>query len=242
MTDPYGVEPEPNVPDLPGDPVVHETAEHVLDALASELYVHARICVRTFGDFHFALSVGPFQERLIRRLMIDPNVRGLPWNRTHVWAITDHPDEAGRSAFRSITGLLVDQAGIPEANLHVPDHTTGGAADAYEARLQQTLAWREKGQDRLDAALLVVEADGSLAGVRPDDSRVASADRLVVEAAKGLSMTTRLINATRLITVVATGPEAGGRLREIDTGRPTMFPSPIGGQLRWHLDLDACPA
>jgi hexose-6-phosphate dehydrogenase len=240
MPDPYGVEPEPTLPDLPGEPVVHDSAEQILDAVAAEVYLLALMCVRRFGDFHLALSSGRFQERLVRQLMIDPSVRALPWNKTHVWAISDRPDDAGASAFRSVTGLLAGQAGIPRGNLHEPEHHRSDPSREYERRLQRTLAWREKGQDRLDLALMVVEGDGSMAGFHPSDETLASDDRLVVEARSGLAMTARLLNASRLIAVVATGSEAGGRL--LDDKGIRSFPKPVGGYLRWYLDREACPA
>jgi len=88
----------------------------------------------------------------------------------------------------------------------------------------------------------VVEPDGRLAGVDPAEERASEHERLVLPASRGLSMTKRLINATRLITVVATGAHAGGHLRGFGSRDGGAFPSPIGGALRWYLDREACPA
>jgi len=243
MQEPYAVEPEPAIPDLPGDVVVRPTLEDVLDPAAADLFVHATTCVRAFGDFHLAFSVGEPQLALAMRLMIDPAYRSLPWNRTHLWMICDTPvpTHDPRSRFAALAEILVDHAGIPARQIHeVP--TGPGAAAAYQRELQEALAWRERGQDRLDCAVLAVGDDGRPTGfAEPADGGLVGPATLEGETA--IAMTRTLINATRLISVFASGHErraAVARMSEGDLGGFAGI-SPIGGSLRWYLDQDAVP-
>ena len=87
MPDLYDLKPDPDLPSLPGEAVVRETPDHLIDVLVSDIYLHALNCVQTFGDFHMAIGNGAFQERVCRRLMTDPAVRQLPWQRTHAFAL-----------------------------------------------------------------------------------------------------------------------------------------------------------
>lgn len=246
MTEPYALGREPITPDLPGKVIVRDREDQVFDTLAAELFLHAVECVRTFGDFHLAIGTGRFQEQLCRRLMTDPAVRALPWKRTHVWASA--AGGAGRG-FMEIVDLLADHAGIPESNVHIPESNADDPAGEYQDRLRRTLAWREKGQDRLDMVVLALRSDGRLSGLEPASAGRDEDDLIApighAGTVGGLTMTPRLVNASRFIAIGATGREVrpaveataasggigcGGAIR------------PIAGVLRWYLDPEACPA
>ena len=242
MPDLYALEPDPDLPGLPGDPVIRETEDHLLDVLSADVYLHALNCVQKFGDFHIAISDGPFQERLCRRLMTDPAVRELPWKRTHLWAISDAPDPIWGSRFTSILDLLEEHSGIPDSNLHAPDLGSDNPSAEYEQQLQEHLAWREKGHDRLDLAVLALDPAGGVARLGASDGadgRLYTPSPGPDGSADGVTMTLRLLNATRLIALAAIGPESREALVEAPA-HPTM-PKPVGGSLRWYVDKGACP-
>ncbi|TVQ34379.1 MAG: hypothetical protein EA376_00235 [Phycisphaeraceae bacterium] len=177
----YELEPLPAAPDLPGVVVVRRGVDDLIDAIASDLVIHAHNCVRAFGDFHLALSGGPAAEPLYMRLMTDPSYRNLPWRRTHLWLVEERRVgfEDERSAFRRIRETIVDHSGIPPEQTHPIFPLADDADERYEAELRETLGWREKGHDRLDFALLTVDpapapgsapapAPGSEPGSEPD--------------------------------------------------------------------------
>lgn len=242
MADLYALEPDPDLPGLPGEPVIRESEDQLLDVLVADIYLHALQCVQRFGDFHMALSSGRFQERLCVRLMTDPQVRELPWKRTHLWAVHDRPDPTWGSTFTAVLDLLEDHSGIPDSNLHAPDLGCDDPSDDYERRFQEVLAWREKGHDRLDLAVLGLSPSG---GVAELSGAIGAPDRLFVPSEDGVgepvgvSMTSRLLNATRLIVMSAIGPEFAEAVR--GAGESGTLPRPIGGTLRWYLDRAACP-
>lgn len=276
---PYALEPDLPVPDLPGTVVVGESVEDLLHYAASDLFNQAVACVRAFGDFHLALSAGPLQERLAMRLMIDPVFRFLPWQRTHLWLTHESavPHDHEDSTFGRFRDIIMDHSGIPASRMHrVADPQDAAAAGRYERELQQTLAWREKGHDRLDFVVLGLEGDGVPTGVTTDaaadDGRTGggTADgpggggvlnreargsgRLVRRAAvrfdgrerDGLSMTMRMINASRCIAVMGSGRACRPAIDRLCAGGEEASSlavsslRPIGGELVWYLDREAC--
>jgi 6-phosphogluconolactonase len=242
-------------PRLPGEVIVGATADEVIDHLAADLVLHAANCVRQFGDFHLALSGGKTFELLYRRLMYDPNYRSLPWRRTHLWFVDEHcvafDDE--RSNYRLIRETIGDHADIPREQFH-PIFAESETADRdYEAQIRETLAWREKGQDRLDYVLLTMEADGCTAGLFPASPLLRERKRLVRRSpsanrgsADRVSMTAPFMNAARFIAVLVTGPEKAEAVQRLAAGRETSDEMPIkgitplNGALKWYLDRPAC--
>lgn len=246
----------PRAPSLPGTVLVRPDLDAVIDAVAAEMLIQAKACVRAFGDFHLALSGGTTPEPLYRRLMYDPACRDLPWKRTHLWIVDERcvPFEDERSNFRMIRELIVDHSDIPPDQVH-PIFPLADAPDvAYERLLQATLGWRERGHDRLDYVLLGVGTDGHTASLFPRSPALDDRGRLVltnggatVTPPERVTMTYRLLNASRLIAVMVTGARKRAVIARVEAGTddpadlPILGIRPVGGELRWYLDYDACP-
>jgi 6-phosphogluconolactonase len=255
---------------LPGREVVRESLEEITDAAAADLYSQALACVRAFGDFHLALSGGSTPEPLYRRLMVDPAFRELPWRKTHLWIVDERrvPLDHELSNYRMIAETLVDQADIPSEQVHPMQATSAKAADLYEAELRRVLEWREKGHDRLDYVLLGVGTDGHTASLFPRSPALGASDRLVamndgpsVTPPPRVTMTYRLLNASRFVGVLVTGAKKREVLRKIAaaskgvagttdataaTGQrlstgdlPVLGIKPLAGELRWYMDTEA---
>jgi 6-phosphogluconolactonase len=266
MADLYPIDKPPQAPRLPGTVVLRPDADRLIDALAADLLIHAHNCVRGFGDFHLALSGGSTPVALYQRLMIDPRYRDLPWARTHLWIVDERrvgfDDE--RSNYKMISEIIGDHSGIPPEQVH-PIFAQADDADAqYERTLRETLGWRERGHDRLDFVLLGMGADAHTASLFPRspalDESLAPGSRALVRVNAGptvtppdrVTMTLPLINASRFIALLVTGAgkratvervAAGGQTADPATVRelPVLGVRPIGGELRWYLDHDACP-
>jgi len=247
-------------PALPGTVIVRETPDELIDSIAADLLFHAKSCVRTFGDFHLALSGGSTPEPLYRRLMYDPNYRDLPWKRTHLWMVDERrvPADDDRSNFKMINETLVVHSDIPREQVHPIAATDDDADTAYERELKEVLAWREKGHDRLDYVILGMGADGHTASLFPRSPALNSGGRLVlinaghaVTPPDRVTMTFDLLNASRFIAVMVTGEKKRQRIAAVSAAAPTPAPPvqempilgvhPLGGELRWYLDAAACP-
>lgn len=245
--------PRPVPPKLPGAVVWRETQDDVLDAAAADLFIQAKNCVRAFGDFHLAVSVNDATEPLLRRLMYDPGMRDLPWKRTHLWIADERAlspaDE--RSRFGQLKQLVIDPSDIPAEQAHAIDGLADAADRIYEAQLREHLAWREKGHDRLDCVLLGLGAEGGIAGLAPgepdaDHSRLAVKSGTTDAARSAVTLTLSMINAARLVSVMATGPDRREIIRRLVRGpgpaaSPARKLAPLAGELRWYLDQDATP-
>jgi 6-phosphogluconolactonase len=288
MADAYEIESRPTPPPLPGSAIVRSTVDELIDAIAADLMVHAMNCVRTFGDFHLALSGGSTPLPLYQRLMYDPNYRSLPWSRTHLWIVDERrvPFDDEKSNFRAISETIGEHSGIPPEQVHPIFAQAPDADIAYETLLRETLAWREPGHDRLDYVLLGMGGDAHTASLFPkspallaetaemrqtadmakqgrvgiDNSSTPEAQPRLVRINAGenvtppdrVTMTLRLINASRFIGVMVTGAGKKTTLAKVLSQprpaspetieeMPILGIKPIGGVLRWYLDQDACP-
>ncbi|MBL0921447.1 MAG: 6-phosphogluconolactonase [Phycisphaerales bacterium] len=253
-------------PRLPGDTIVRESADDLLDALAADLVVHAINCVGTFGSFHVALSGGSTPMPLYRRLMVDPNCRHLPWRQTHLWIVDERrvPFEDERSNFGQIRELIVDHSDIPELNVHPMPAMDEDADTRYERELVEVLGARGEGKDRLDFVLLGMGGDAHTASLFPGSPALKEQRRLVrinagpkVTPPERVTMTYPLINASRFIAVLVTGAskretlkkvaELGARTDLADAGAraaaaetlPILGVRPLAGEMRWYLDGEA---
>ena len=249
-------------PSLPGTVIVRETADEVIDAASTDILFQAMACVREFGDFHLALSGGSTPEPLYRRLMYDPGLRGLPWSRTHLWVVDERrvPLDDERSNFKMIRETIALHADIPREQVHPIEAMEPDADERYERTLRETLEWREKGHDRLDCVLLGVGGDGHTASLFPRSPALlgtypVSSERLVlmndgptVTPPPRVTMTLRLINASRFVGVLVLGEKKRGVLtrvaeaRESEADLPILGVRPVAGELRWYLDSAASPA
>ncbi|MCB9838702.1 MAG: 6-phosphogluconolactonase [Phycisphaeraceae bacterium] len=232
----YEVERIVVAPVLTGDVIVRRDEHDALGALAADLLVHAHNCVRAFGDFHLCISGVDEIEPALLRLLTDPAYRDLPWRRTHLWCFAERLD-GGAPERALIQETLAVHADLPREQLHTIDTTRPDAAARFERALRETLAWREKGHDRLDCSLL---APGSAPG---DWSAGGGRDELVQRYADRVACTPLLINSSRLIAVLALGDSERGPICGIVRGdHPLAALDPVGGALRWYLNEAACEA
>lgn len=253
MQDPIPVGPPlsgPSVrpaPRLPGSVAARASADEVIDDVAADLFMQAKSCVRTFGDYHLAVAVGPQTEPLLRRLMYDPQMRDLPWKRTHLWMVEEAAGsevEAGagpRAA--ALRELVVEPSDIPAEQVHVIRVESADAAGEYEHELRETLGWREKGHDRLDTVLLGLDESG---GVGAPGLFAGAGGELAACGSGVIGLTASFVNAARFVAVLAMGRGVASGLRAVEAwsqgagvgpGRPgAMALRPLAGELRWYVE------
>ncbi|MHC4416340.1 MAG: 6-phosphogluconolactonase [Planctomycetota bacterium] len=252
----YGLE-KPSLvgPPLPGEVNVAETVDELIDLLAAEMVVQAKLCVRRCGDFHLALSGGSSPQPLYERLMYDPDCRQLPWRHTHLWLVDERrvPADDARSNFRLIKETIVEHSGIPAGNVHPVDSLAENADRDYEARLQRALLSRERDDDRLDFVLLGMGSDGHTASLFPGHDVLYEPRRFVrsvtvpeADPPRRVTMTYPAINAARVIGVLVTGSAKAPTIERVVRGHESFDDLPIkgvrpaDGELKWFLDAAAC--
>lgn len=257
MVEPYELSPPPPTPKLPGEVLVRDSVDDLLDAMAADMLFQAKSCVRAFGDFHLALSGGSTPEPLYRRLMYDQRVRDFPWKKTHLWQVDERcvDDDDDRRNWKMIGDLLLDHSDIPPAQAHpMPVLQDDGDTD-YERQLREALEWREKGHDRLDYVVLGMGNDFHTASLFPGSPAIdAPAGRLTVfndgptvVPPKRMTLTYEMLNASRFLAILITGKGKRDTITHLvnNTPDPREAPilgiQPLGGVVRWYLDRDACP-
>jgi len=251
----FELAPRPTPPSLPGEVVLRRSREETIDALLADLLMHAMSCARSFGDFHLALSADEALTPLYVSLMIDPRWRELPWKRTHLWMVSDRRValDDPRSGFSLLREVLVEHSDIPPAQVHPFIASRDDADRLYEKELREALAWREKGHDRLDFALLHL-GEGGRRPAPPDRESARAPERLVAfdepessDDPGRIGLTTRFLNATRFLAILAAGDDRREAVASVASdvraqhGRlPVARLRPMAGALRWYLDYDAC--
>lgn len=252
----YKLEPQARAPDLPGTVVVRRDSDQLFAVLAGDLLSQAHACARRFGDFHIALSGGSTPMPFYMRLLTDPAYRDLPWQQAHLWIVDERcvPFSDERSNFKNISEFIVDHTPIPKSHVHPMQAMLPDADVRYEHELLEALSKRPQGHDRLDFVLLGLGTDGHTASLFPHSPALGAAERLVVfnrgptvTPPDRITITARVINASRFVAVLVTGKskrEAVGRIQartEPVEALPILAVHPRSGELRWYLDEDACP-
>jgi len=225
---PHTLTTEPPPPNLPGTVIVRDTIPELVEEMGHDLLTHALNCVRTFGDFHIALSAGKTPIPFYLHLMIDPVCRAIPWRKSHLWVVSEQLNNqppGNPPNWNCIAGYFAEHAGIPNRQQHPITNQSATPHHHYESELRQTLEWREKGHDRLDYVLLGLDTDGTIAGLTPHSPLLAEHRSLVAttnqhnkpnetdnnnqqsipESNQQITMTLPLINASRFIAIMVTG-------------------------------------
>ncbi len=255
-------------PRLPGKVMLRATADDAIDALAADILLQAMQCVRSFSDFHIALSGGGTPLPLYRRLMYDTAYRQLPWDRSHMWVVDERrvPFDDERSNFRQLDDLIAQHSGIPTSNVHPMPALEPDADKRYEAELLRVLGRRDKGQDRLDFVVLGMGNDAHTASLFPHSPALfpaADASTKLVRINSGprvtppdrVTMTFDLLNASRFVAILVLGTSKRDTIARVSKAYqenaasgnfpveelPILGIRPHAGELRWYLDHDACP-
>ena len=238
-------------PVLSGVVSVAPDLDSLIELIAADLFVHAERSLISSSEFHMALTVGPIQLRLYERLMCDVTLRSFPWSSTHIWMAAQRVDV---DDYQEVRERLVFHSGIPAANVHpwepVNDDPPG---HTYAAFLKSKLVERPAELQRLDYAILGLQADGGVAAITPT-SEVAHDRRVgLVEGPDGerwLTLGLDILSQARLISVVAAGKSMAPTVelvRAMTASGAEDLPilgisATSGGHLKWYLDREACPS
>ena len=240
---PIELEKDPSPPPLRDTVSFQPSVEDALAALAQDLTLQAKACVREFGSFHVAVSGGTslnLLERLCRELMIDPAYRSLPWSSTHVWTMDDAAVPPGdpQSVYGVLRDLLIGHSGIPRNQVHGISAFRPAADAEYERSLRRILGSRPAGHDRLDAAILSLAASGIAGRLEPEHA--VETERLAVRLPdQSVTLTHRMLAGSRFMGVLAVGPAVAPTLASVASGKASPVPDLLGGHTRWYVDHDA---
>lgn len=211
----------------------------------------ARAAIEERGAFRIALSGGSTPQHLHRRLA--EREREAEVARWHVFfgdercVPPEHPD----SNYGAARDAWLARSRIPAAQIHRMrgEIAPPVAAEQYESELRESFATREV--PRFDVILLGLGADGHTASLFPGSSALSEARRLVASTrvdeldAYRITLTLRVINATRCASFLVAGEDKARALRSAlhSGGEPEPLPAarvqPWDGGLVWLVDRAA---
>ncbi|MCX5690468.1 MAG: 6-phosphogluconolactonase, partial [Planctomycetota bacterium] len=212
---------------LPGKMVMRESCDLAIDALLADVFLHATNCVRSFGDFHLAISASPEIEPALMRLMYDPGYREFPWQRTRVWMVDEldvAPDDPRRRWTR-IADTILACSGIPQDQCVGMDDSLD--VGAYEQTIRGHLEWRERGHDRIDCCLFATSSLSHIEAIAPADAAV-----------RHVRLDPQFVRAARLLGVLVTqtDEQSLARLSKWARGSKSAL-APTGGELVWYVGM-----
>ncbi|MEX2235903.1 MAG: 6-phosphogluconolactonase [Dehalococcoidia bacterium] len=204
------------------------------------------------NPFFLALAGGSTPAATYRELAELP----INWRRVHFFLSDERcvPEDDPNSNSRVARESLLDLIDIEESQIHLPrlDLDPDEAAASYESEVRGLVPGATL--PSFDLILLGIGANGHTASIFPNEPEIDESERLVVATRRELqtppgpplrrlTFTFLLINAARVVAIIASGGEkagaiatamAGERPREITAGnvRPA-------GKLVWLLDRAA---
>lgn len=235
---------DPSVIVLPDPDALAEAAADRFIALAD-----AAIAAR--GTAAVALAGGSTPRAMNALLAAHPRCEQLDWTKVRFFfgdercVPPDHPDSNYRMTRETLFGPL----GIAETQIERVrgEDEPHAAAAAYEAALQAALG----AAPVFDIVYLGMGPDGHTASLFPgtiasiDDSRLAVANFVPKFNTYRVTLTPRVLNAARHVTITAAGAEKADALAAVLDGpcEPERFPvqlvAPILGELVWLVDAAA---
>lgn len=194
------------------------SSDAVAKMAAKIIAVKASEAVAARGRFVMAVSGGRTPWQMLRALADEP----VPWSNLHVVQVDERVAPAG-DPDRNLTHLresLLEYAPLPPEQIHampVEEEDLDAAAASY-ARLLHQIAG-----PALDLAHLGLGPDGHTASLVPGDPVLGVTDRDVAltgvyQQRRRMTLTYPILNRSRSILWLVTGPEKAGMLARLQRG------------------------
>jgi 6-phosphogluconolactonase len=247
--------PMPSPPSMKEDPLSIEICADETELARHAASLVAALAGRALGSrrlFTIALSGGSTPRRLYAELARPHISHQIVWSAVHVFFTDERavPPDHEASNHRMAREALLSHVPIPEGNVHrmageAPDPDREAAA--YEQALRAPFGG---GAPQLDLVLLGVGDDGHTASLFPGGPEMDERERLVTtsrapDGMARLTLTLPVINAARVVAVLASGEAKAGVVRRVlgtaarDEGLPIQRVRPGQGRLVWLLDEPA---
>ena len=201
-----------------------DNADAAAKQAARIIAADASAAVTARGRFVMAVSGGRTPWQMLRALAEE----SMPWKNVHVVQVDERVAPAGNPD-RNLTHLrqsLLEHAPLPPEQIHampVEAEDLEAAAASY-ARLLQQIAGSPP---VLDVAHLGLGPDGHTASLVPGDPVLDVSDRDVALAGpyqgrRRMTLTFPMLNRSRRILWLVTGPEKAAMLARLERGDPSI--------------------
>ena len=205
--------------------------------------------------FRVSLSGGSTPKTLFGLLASDEFKNRFPWQRVS-WYWGDErfvPYDSPESNYRMTREAMFSKVAVPAENIHpVPvDGTPEEATQRYEQTLKEAYGATilDPARPLFDVTLLGLGPDGHTASLLPGEPVLEERKRWVAAVSHGrpevrITMTYPVIESSRRVTFLVSGPEKAGIFRAIRAGGsdvPAARVRPVG-ELFWFADQAAAGA
>jgi len=195
---------------------------------------------------HVALTGGTVGILTLKHLAQHPRLHEIKLEKLHVW-FGDERYVAGESSDRNSNQAreaLLSHISIPELNIHeFPSTDSGLAVSQAAAEFERTLLEWFDASPAMDLMLLGMGPDGHVASLFPGHSYP---DELIVfesnspkPPAERISMSMRLINASKRIVFVVSGIDKAEAVEQVHKNSECDLPAAkvsAAGQTLWIID------
>ncbi|HET9870244.1 MAG TPA: 6-phosphogluconolactonase [bacterium] len=229
-------------------------AQGLFDEAAHLFLETARQAVAARGRFTAALSGGSTPKGLFQQLAEEPYLSLMPWSKTFLfWVDERHvPFTDETSNFRMTKENLLSKVPLPPENITPgtdPARPVAEAAAWLEGRLKKFFG--AGAPPVFDYCLMGMGDDGHTASLFPGMPQLNERDKWVVgyfvDPAKKerVSLTFPVLNAARLLVVLAEGPKKADMLAKVLEGPsdppryPIQYLRPTAGRLLFMVDQAA---
>jgi 6-phosphogluconolactonase len=231
--------------------------EELSEAAAGEFCRIACQAIAERGRAVVALSGGSTPRRLYELLTTDRYRHRVAWDRVEFFWVDERavsPDHSD-SNYRMVRQVLLEPLAIPTAHIHRIEgerNDLDAAALAYEREIARVFGVLPDAPPlAFDLVLLGMGTDGHTASLFPGTDLAGEASRWVVSqyvpaiAANRVTMTPRLLNASRHVMFLVAGTEKADALALVLDGArdpqrlPAQMIEPTSGVLVWFVDRGA---
>ena len=202
--------------------------------------------------YHIVFPGGSSILPLLRSLCNQRN--RFPTRFLHVWVLDERcvPLNDTKSNFKLLSDKLFNCLQLPYQNIHKMPVGHGDKlckTQAAENYAQEIKDWIPS--TKFDMIILGVGQDGHIASLFPKDDKSLSSSRFVVVSESGpkggiprrMSMTLKLINSARIISVIVTGEKKMEVVKILRENRgaehpklPIQMLKPTNGSVVWYID------
>lgn len=214
----------------------------------------AREAIGDRGFFSVALAGGTTPKAAYALLAQEPRSRDVDWQRVFAYFSDERcvPPDDPQSNYKTAHDALLSKVSIPTGNVHRMrgEDSPAAAASAYARLLRGEFG----DPPRFDLVMLGMGPDGHTASLFPgtdpltDDGALVRAPFVDQVHAFRLTITPRVINAARCVTIATEGVEKASALARVREGArdpaalPIQIVAPSDGRLLWLVDRAAASA
>jgi 6-phosphogluconolactonase len=216
----------------------------------------AEKAIKTKGIFYVAISGGHTPRRFFELLSEIPKAKTLPWDRIQLFWVDERyvPPDSQLSNYKLAADTFLAKVDIPEENVHrIPTEYSDfkTAAQRYEETIRKVFSLQENQIPEFDLIVLGMGAEGHTGSLFPnsyapfDTEDLACVVYVLDEKQNRITLTHPVLCAASHLTILVSGEEKAGILKEVLTHEPdeVQYPIhtlwPILDKITWLVDSKA---